>query len=192
MRTAIALSSQAKHGFRLHEDALQGIWRVSNYLTSSGARPCDGRDMKVTNTMIREYQSEDADAVVSIWREATALAHPFLKPEFVAQETDNLRNIYLKFADTSVMEQNGTVVGFIALIEDEIGGLFLQPSFHGRGLGRTLVDHAVALKGPLRVEVFAQNAIGRRFYQKYGFADCGEYLHENSGEQTLKLAMAAT
>ena len=148
--------------------------------------------MKVTNTMIREYQSEDADAVVSIWREATALAHPFLKPEFVAQETDNPRNIYLKFADTSVMEQNGTVVGFIALIEYEIGGLFLQPSFHGRGLGRTLVDHAVALKGPLRVEVFAQNAIGRRFYQKYGFAYCGEYLHENSGEQTLKLAMAAT
>ena len=140
--------------------------------------------------MIRAYRTEDTDAVVSVWRAATALAHPFLADAFVTQEADNLRNIYVHIAETWVLEEDGEPVGFIALIGDEIAGLFLQPSCHGRGLGRALVDHAVDLRGPLRVEVFERNAIGRRFYERYGFVEVGSYRHEGSSEMTLKLAMA--
>ena len=77
---------------------------------------------------------------------------------------------------------------FIALIEDEIGGLFLSPFFHGKGLGKAMVDHAVTLKGSLRVEVFERNTIGRHFYDRYGFIETGRYRHEASGELTLKMA----
>jgi len=139
--------------------------------------------------MIREYRSEDTDAVVAVWQAATALAHPFLKEDFVAQEAENLRNIYVQIAETWVMEEDGAVVGFIALIGDEIAGLFLEPAFHGKGLGRAMVDHTVGLKGPLRVEVFERNAIGRRFYERYGFVEAGSYRHEGSTEMTLRLAM---
>jgi len=52
-----------------------------------------------------------------------------------------------------------------------------------------MVDHAVDLKGPLRVEVFEKNAIGRRFYERYGFVQEGKYRHEASGEMTLKLVL---
>ena len=138
--------------------------------------------------MIRKYQTDDTDAIVHIWRLASALAHPFLNEAFLGQEAKNIRNIYLPFAETWVLEED-EVIGFIALIEDEIGGLFLQPSRHGIGLGRAMVDHAVALHGPLRVEVFKKNSIGRRFYKRYGFAELEEYRHESSGEQTIKLAM---
>lgn len=139
--------------------------------------------------MIRKYQSEDADAVVSIWQSANSLAHPFLKEDFVAQEAINLRTLYLPNAETWVLEDNETPVGFIALIGNEIGGLFLEPSFHGQGLGSALVDHAADLKGLLRVEVFEKNAIGRRFYVRYGFVQEGKYCHEASGEMTLKLVL---
>ena len=105
----------------------------------------------------------------------------------MAQETNNLRTLYLPNAETWVLEDNETPIGFIALIGDEIGGLFLEPSLHGRGLGKTMVDHAVDIKGPLRVEVFERNAIGRRFYERYGFVEVGQYRHEASGEMTLKL-----
>jgi len=139
--------------------------------------------------MIRKFQPEDTDAVVSVWWAASRLAHPFLPNAFMAQEADNVRNIYLPNAETWVVEQGGTPVGFIALIGDEIGGLFLDPSCHGAGLGRALVDHAVGLKGRLRVEVFENNHIGRRFYERYGFVENAAYRHDASGEMTLKLVM---
>lgn len=139
--------------------------------------------------MIREYRTKDTDALVSIWRSASSLAHPFLKETFVAQEENNVRTLHLPNAETWVLEDNEIPIGFIALIGDEIGGLFLEPSFHGRGLGKAMVDHAVDIKGPLRVEVFERNAIGRRFYERYGFVEVGQYRHEASGETTLKLAL---
>lgn len=138
--------------------------------------------------MIRKYTDEDKETVVSVWRSASELAHPFLTTEFLDNETDALRNVYLAFAETWVSEIDGEVVGFIAMIDEQIGGLFVRPDHHGRGLGRALVDKAVSDKGSLVVEVFKENPIGRRFYERYGFHERDEFVHEASGEVTLRLA----
>lgn len=139
--------------------------------------------------MIRQYQSSDTDALIAIWENGNALAHPFLPQEFVAQVAKDMRKIYLPNAETWVLVEDGRVAGFIALIGNEIGGLFLDPILIGKGMGRTMVDHAFALKGPLRVEVFKDNAVGRPFYERYGFVFEEEYLHEPSGAVTFKMAM---
>ncbi len=146
-------------------------------------------DMKVSLTMIRSYQPDDTDALVAIWRSANSLAHPFLKDAYVAQVAEDMRNIYLPNAETWVVEDNGTPVGFIAMIDNEIGGLFLAPSCHGRGLGRAMVDHVRAERQLLTVEVFEKNAMGRRFYESYGFRRVETVLHPPTGEQVLKLAL---
>lgn len=91
-------------------------------------------------------QPEAADAVVSIWQSANSLALPSLKDDFVAQEAINLRTLYLPNAETWVVVENEIPVGFIALTGNEIGGLFLDPSFHGQGLGSALVDRAADLE----------------------------------------------
>jgi putative acetyltransferase len=142
--------------------------------------------------MIRKYRTEDTDALVLIWRNANALAHSFLADGFVAQVAQDMRNIYLPNAETWVLEEDEKPLGFIALVGDEIGGLFLEPAFHGRGFGKALADHAVALHGPLRVEVFEKNAIGRCFYDRYGFVETERYVHEGSGEETIKMAMPSS
>lgn len=138
--------------------------------------------------MIREYKESDVDAVVAAWRAANALAHPFLSNDFLDKEEGNVRNVYPKFAEIWVQEIDSKVVGFIAMIESEIGGLFLDPKYHGKGLGREMVDYIVAQKGALTVEVFKDNKIGRAFYNGYGFKKTGEYLHEYSGQMTIKMA----
>ena len=138
--------------------------------------------------MIRRYKNDDADAVVAAWRVASDRAHPFLTTAFLNQEAENLRNIYLAYAETWVTEINGDVVGFIAMIDREIGGLFLDPLFHGMGLGKSMVDKAIAEKGPLTVEVFKENTIGRRFYDLYGFRQTAESVHEATGHETIKMA----
>lgn len=147
-----------------------------------------GRDMKDNFTMIRKYQAADIDAVVSIWRLASEFAHPFLTTEFLDQEENNLRNIYVAVADTWVTEIDDHVVGFIALVENEIGGLFLDPAYHGQGLGKAMVDMAVAEEGTLTVEVFRENAVGRGFYDRYGFKILDEYFHEPSGQVTIRMS----
>ena len=142
--------------------------------------------------MIRKYQPDDTDRLVAVWRSAIDLAHPFLTDAFVAFEAQNMRNIYLPNAETWVIEDDGTAVGFIALIEDEIGGLFLHPSFHSKGFGKSMVDHARSLKGALRVEVFEQNAVGRPFYDRYGFVETGRYLHQESDQMMIKMRVSAS
>ncbi|WP_299507679.1 GNAT family N-acetyltransferase [uncultured Roseobacter sp.] len=141
--------------------------------------------------MIRPYRPDDTDQLVSVWQKANAHAHPFLQEVFVAKVAQDMRDIYLPNAETWVLLQEKTPIGFIALIGNEIGGLFLDPAFHGRGHGKALTDHAVSLHGQLSVEVFAKNDIGRRFYDRYGFVETERYLHEPSGEVTLKMAIPA-
>jgi len=136
--------------------------------------------------MIRKFKSEDTDAIINVWRKASKLAHPFLTEVFLDQEAKNTREIYLVVAETWVTEIEGQVVGFISLIENEIGGLFLDPAFHGQGLGRAMVDKAVAQKGAVKVEVFAENIVGRPFYTSYGFVGSEEYFHEESRQMMLR------
>ena len=142
--------------------------------------------------MIREYKTEDTDALIAVWEKANALAHPFLPADFVAQVAKDMRNIYLPNAETWVLEEADLTKGFISLIGNEIGGLFLDPMYIGSGYGRAMVDFAVVLKGPLRVEVFKDNPVGRPFYERYGFVFEEEYMHEPSGSLTYKMAMPSS
>ncbi|MGC1505307.1 MAG: GNAT family N-acetyltransferase [Sulfitobacter sp.] len=139
--------------------------------------------------MIRKYKNEDTDALIAIWDKAEPLAHPFLSTSVRDQVRNDLHNIYLPNAQTWVLEDEAVPVGFIAMIDREIGGLFLVPSQQGMGMGRRMVDHMVTLKGPLTVEVFKDNKIGLRFYERYGFVVVGEGVFEGSGDETFKMAM---
>ncbi len=137
--------------------------------------------------MIRRFVKEDTYAVVATWRSASALAHPFLTQAFIDREAENVRNVYLALAETWVTEIDGEVVGFIALIEDVVGGLFLDPAYHGKGYGRAMLDKAVAERGALQVEVFKENGSARRFYAAYGFQGSEEFTHELSGQRTIRM-----
>ena len=139
--------------------------------------------------MMREYKTDDTGALITIWDKAEPLAHPFLSDEVRDQVRRDTVNIYLPNAETWVLENHGTPVGFIAMIGTEIGGLFLDPSEQGKGLGRQMVDHVVAIKGPLTVEVFKDNKIGLPFYERYGFVVTGEGVFDASGDETFKMAM---
>lgn len=139
--------------------------------------------------MMREYKTDDTDALIAIWDKAEPLAHPFLSGEIRDQVRKDMRNIYLPNAETWVLENHGAAVGFIAMIGTEIGGLFLDPAEQGKGMGRQMVDHIVAIKGPLTVEVFKNNKIGLPFYQRYGFVVTGEGAFDASGDETFKMAM---
>jgi len=141
---------------------------------------------------LRQYENSDLDAVLSSWETSTRLAHPFMTDEFIAQERVNIAEIYMPNTDTWVAEIEGNVKGFIALIGNEVGAIFLQPECHGKGVGKALMDKAQALHTDLEVEVFKDNSIGRKFYARYGFEQLGEKFHEPTGHQVLRLKFTAS
>jgi len=142
--------------------------------------------------MIRKHKEQDLEQIMNIWNDASALAHPFLTKEFVEKVASDMRHLYIPGSQTWVFEQNNSIIGFISMIENEIGGLFVLPNNHSKGIGTKLVDFVSKENNVLEVEVFEKNTIGRAFYNKYGFKQIKQYEHEESGNTVLRLQTIKT
>lgn len=141
--------------------------------------------------MIRAYKEEDLEDLLSAWAAASEVAHPFLTREFLDLERENIPNLYLPNTETWVCEEDGRVVGFVSLIGNEIGAIFVHPDQHGKGIRRGLMDKARELRGELDVEVFTANKIGRAFYAKYGFELIEKKVHDQTGHSVMRLRLTA-
>ncbi|MGI9549741.1 MAG: GNAT family N-acetyltransferase [Aurantibacter sp.] len=137
--------------------------------------------------MIRKFKEHDTTCVMGIWKEASSLAHPFLNAGFVKKVGKDLKNLYLPNSKTWVYVEDEMVIAFISMINNEIGGIFVSPEEHARGIGTQLVNFVGLIHDHLEVEVFEKNVIGRAFYTKYGFSHMKKYLHEESQESILRL-----
>lgn len=140
--------------------------------------------------MIRKYVEADIDAKIDVWFKASKLATPFLSDEFLEQEKYNIRNIYSKFAETWIAEYEGKLVGFIALIDNEVGAIFVDPDYHGKKIGKALMDKAIELRGDVFLDVFKKNHIGQKFYFSYGFKKDHEHIHKETGEELVRLVFS--
>jgi len=141
--------------------------------------------------MIRPYEAADCEELLDVWARASALAHPFLDQAFMDQERQNIPNVYLPIAETWVWVDDGRIRGFISLLGNEVGALFVDPDCHRGGIGRLLIDKARALRGDLEVEVFERNALGRGFYEHVGFRPVQRKFHEPTGFELLRLRLDA-
>ncbi len=146
------------------------------------------RSSRVTR-MIRPYKETDLSELLEAWYSASLLGHPFLDEAFFQQERNKIREVYLPNAETWVFEQDGAVVGFIALIGNEVGALFVESKYHGRGIGRALMDHARSIRDFLELVMFKDNKVGRDFYEKCGFHQVDEHVDKETGFVQLRLRL---
>lgn len=135
----------------------------------------------------RQYQSTDLVELIFTWEQATQVGHPFLSKEFIESEKKSIASEYLPNGDAWVAVIQGHVVGFTILHQNEVGALFVQPEFHGLGVGYALMLKAHQLHDALKVEVFKENVIGTQFYLRFGFKYVREYLHQESDREMLCL-----
>lgn len=137
--------------------------------------------------MIRKYNEIEIPILVDIWERASRVAHPFLDDEFTQMVKKEMREMYLPNSDSWVYEESNTIIGFISMIENEIGGLFVNPQNHSKGIGTALVNYMKQFHKELEVEVFEQNKIGRPFYEKFGFKTIKEYVHKQTKQKVLRM-----
>ena len=137
--------------------------------------------------MIRKYQDKNIEELLEVWFWSSSLAHPFLSDDFMKKERENIRNKWIPRSETWVYELEGVVIGFISLIGIEVGAIFVAPNRYGQGFGRALMDHAKSIHNTLEVEVFKENTIGRKFYDRQGFIVIKELIHEETGNQLIRM-----
>lgn len=137
--------------------------------------------------MIRKYKETDIDEILEVWFQASSLAHPFLDTEFMCMERVNIRDVYMPNTDTWVFVDGDMIIGFISMMGNEVGAIFVRPDYHGRGVGRQLMDFVADFHEVLEVEVFERNVVGRAFYDKYGFELVEELIHKETNNRLLRL-----
>ncbi len=138
--------------------------------------------------MIRKYKEKEIPHLIEIWEQAAEMAHPFLSNEFTKMVKKAMTDIYLPNSETWVYEESGIVVGFISMAKNEIGGMFILPNYHSKGIGTSLVKHICQFHNELEVEVFNENKIGKPFYEKIGFKIMKEYIQEETNQKVLRMA----
>ncbi|MDA0379159.1 MAG: GNAT family N-acetyltransferase [Bacteroidetes bacterium] len=139
------------------------------------------------NHPIRSYEPHDQERIVAIWEASSRIATPFLSEDFMAKTRQQIREVWLPTAETWVFEENARVIGFVTLIGNEIGGIFVDPTVQGKGVGRSLMDWASLHHEPLLVEVFAANTIGFQFYERYGFRETNRYHHKPTNQVMIRM-----
>ena len=137
--------------------------------------------------MIRPYADDDLEDVLDAWYRASLIAHPFLSEEFLENERRQIAEQWIPVAETVVYETEERVVAFLAMVGSEVGGIFVDPDYQGRGIGRALMDHARSSHPVLELDVFEANSVGRRFYDAYGFAFVDRHMNEEAGHLELRL-----
>ncbi len=131
--------------------------------------------------MIRKLKTEEINDVLDIWVKASIDAHSFVSPEFWESRMDVMRDTYIPASNTYVFEENEIIKGFFSLHNDTLAAMFVSPEFHGRGIGRRLMDKAKSLRNSLELTVYKENPKSIDFYRKRGFRIIQEQIDKHTG-----------
>ncbi|MBA3717387.1 MAG: GNAT family N-acetyltransferase [Actinobacteria bacterium] len=118
--------------------------------------------------MIRRATPDDGPEVSRVFVAARD-EMPYL-PRIEDQHRPLLGGWFIERAQIWLAEDDGAVVGFSGIEDEELTHLYVDPAAQNRGVGSELLEHAKTVR-PERLElwVFQANDGARRFYERHGF-----------------------
>lgn len=119
--------------------------------------------------MIREVKKTDYPILVDIWESAVLSTHDFLKKEDFLYYREHLPT-YFQYVTLYGYEQDGRLVGFIGVAENNIEMLFVHNDYRYKGVGKRLVMYAIEKLQVCKVDVNEQNIQAIGFYRHMGFS----------------------
>lgn len=133
--------------------------------------------------MIRIRPSNPADGhrAIEIWRTAVDATHDFLTPEDRIAIEEEVKGFLPKAPLWLAVDDSDRPLAFMLLDGNSMEALFIDPAHRGRGIGRALVGHAIALHGTITTEVNEQNAQAVGFYRHMGFIPAGRSERDGQG-----------
>ncbi len=116
---------------------------------------------------------QDGQRVVDIWRGAVDATHDFLSAADRAAIEAEVREFLPNAPLWLAVDADDRPVGFMLLSDGRMEALFIEPAVRGQGVGRRLVEHALALHGAVSTDVNEQNGQALGFYRRLGFVPTG-------------------
>jgi len=130
---------------------------------------------------LRPSRATDGEAVVDLWRRAVDATHDFLSAED-RQAIDAEVAAFLPHAPLLLaVDAQDRPQGFMLVDGTHMEALFIDPDVRGQGIGRQLVEHALAQHPQLTTDVNAQNAQAVGFYLRMGFVETGRSALDGQG-----------
>ncbi len=116
--------------------------------------------------------ADDLPRLGDIWEAAVRATHDFLSEDDIQLFRPLVRDGYLPSAPRLAVARGdgGRAIGFVGVEGDKVEMLFVDPEWHGRGVGQALLAHAVRQWAACRVDVNEQNPRALGFYLRMGFA----------------------
>jgi ribosomal-protein-alanine N-acetyltransferase len=132
--------------------------------------------------LIRSANAEDTACLVAI--DAAVSSHPWRQQQFAAGwPRERGAALPVGRQQVELAQVGDAVAGFVVFMgvfdEGTILNIAVRPDFQGQGIGRSLLEHAMAVmarQGVQRclLEVRASNKTARRLYRALGFAIDGQ------------------
>ena len=123
--------------------------------------------------VIRDYRAADFDAVTILWRISREKSLPEFQQEkghFFYEDRDYFQNHVLIENQIWVVEVDHHPVAFMAMNDDFVDQLYIDPGYWRRGIGNALLNVARE-QSPEHVWLYTLQVNGnaRAFYEKNGF-----------------------
>ncbi|MEX1308323.1 MAG: N-acetyltransferase [Eubacteriales bacterium] len=131
--------------------------------------------------MIRAFQPEDLDAVMTIWLDANTQAHTFI-PKAYWQENYEAVKRTIPDSDVFVYQEGPSIVGFVGLVDDMIAGIFVKQENRSQGIGKALLAHCKKGHQELRLHVYKKNTRAVNFYLRESFTNIEKSVDESTDE----------
>lgn len=135
----------------------------------------------MTSISIRPARAADGDRMIAIWRRAVDATHDFLDPADRAAIDAEVSAFLPQAPAWLAVDATGQPVGFMLVNDAHMDALFIDPAWHGKGVGRALVEHGLSLHPSMTTDVNEQNDGAAAFYQRMGFAPVARSDRDGQG-----------
>lgn len=139
------------------------------------------------HSIIRKMRKDDIDVVVDIWYKASIQAHSFIPKKYWEDNKNLMKYKYLPISEVYLAVKDKAVLGFIALVSDNLAAIFVEPKLQGEGIGSLLLDYAKSIRNVLWLKVYVKNKRAVHFYKKKGFKVKSKSTDSDTGEKELVL-----
>lgn len=120
--------------------------------------------------ILRQAVLSDMQAVARLHRHVRKACLPYLPDLHTpAEDLAYFRQVAFPGSTIWLAEVNNHLIGFAAAKGEWLDHLYIEPAWHGRGVGSALLLTVQEGRSRLDLWTFQQNAAARRFYETRGF-----------------------
>ncbi|KAA1193809.1 GNAT family N-acetyltransferase [Photorhabdus heterorhabditis] len=122
------------------------------------------------NIKIQQAMKTDFNKLLEIWEASVRATHDFLSDKHINELSPLILHTYLPALTVyKAINDKCEIEGFISVDRHRVEMLFISPDSRGKGIGKALLNFAIAELGINELDVNEQNTQGVDFYRHQGF-----------------------